>query len=236
MSSIYGTSNKVSWFIRRFGWKELFLKPMRRVVAPWVIPRLPRNTLEIRYKSYPQEYHAYNGAWYSERMVEIPYMYGQVRTALRRNHKVLEVGNTLGHYYFPVVWDVVDKYEKSPHSRLMDIIDVVGKYDFIFSISTFEHIFFDEGYSDAQCRKHCRGAIHGRIEYCRHFLLNPGGTFEFTVPYGYNPYMDNLLQNEYADDVVYFHRAGPFTWAPGLKPGLKRFPYSNNVAFVKLKQ
>jgi hypothetical protein len=59
------------------------------------------------------------------------------------------VGNVLSHY-FSVNHDVVDKYEKAEGVINRDIIDFhpSKEYDLIISISTLEHVGWDEDISD----------------------------------------------------------------------------------------
>lgn len=58
---------------------------------------------------------------------------------------MLEVGNVLSHY-FPIHHDIVDKYEVCPGVINQDIADFLPqeKYDLILSISTVEHVGWDE--------------------------------------------------------------------------------------------
>ncbi|MDR4467711.1 MAG: hypothetical protein MRJ68_05315 [Nitrospira sp.] len=94
-------------------------------------------------KSYPYLYHFCNKTWKNERGVEIP-----IFRELLLEHdgqRVLEVGNVLSHY-FPIHHDVVDKYEVAPGVINQDIVEFVPpeRYDLILSISTLEHVGWDE--------------------------------------------------------------------------------------------
>ncbi|MBN1677269.1 MAG: hypothetical protein JW880_01895, partial [Candidatus Thermoplasmatota archaeon] len=87
--------------------------------------------------------HRHNTTWKNERCVEIPI----VRKILDeyQGKTVLEVGNVLSHY-FAVGHDVVDKYEASPGVVNQDVVDFRPgrEYDLIVSISTMEHVGWDE--------------------------------------------------------------------------------------------
>ena len=60
------------WFVDRFGWKEVALKPLRNIFAPVIIPTLPNRTFRYKGEDLPHVYHRYNMTWASERCVEVP--------------------------------------------------------------------------------------------------------------------------------------------------------------------
>jgi hypothetical protein len=61
-------------------------------------------------------------------------------------------------------------------------------YDLIISISTLEHVGWDEKPRDD------RKILHA-IENMRTLIASRGGTIMITVPLGYNPTLDKLLKN-----------------------------------------
>src|SRR3954453_8401159 len=63
--------SKVKWFVNRFGWKEVALKPLRNVFAPLIIQTLPKRTFRYKGEELPYIYHRYNMTWASERCVEV---------------------------------------------------------------------------------------------------------------------------------------------------------------------
>ena len=63
---------KVIWFVRRFGICELFLKPIRCIFAPFIIPRLDKSEFTFDDRLISLFYHEYNMTWANERSVEIP--------------------------------------------------------------------------------------------------------------------------------------------------------------------
>ena len=91
---------------------------------------------------------------------------------------------------------MVDKYERAPGVINQDIVDYVPgeKYDRIVSISTIEHVGWDEKPRDPDKIPRAIDQILG--------LLNPGGTFMTTIPLGYNPYFDRGI----ADGTIRFDR------------------------------
>jgi hypothetical protein len=62
-----------------------------------------------------------------------------------KERNILEIGNVLSHY-FPVNHDIVDKYEKADGVINQDVVHFYSpkKYDLIVSVSTLEHVGWDE--------------------------------------------------------------------------------------------
>ncbi|MFH1575559.1 MAG: glycosyltransferase [Candidatus Nealsonbacteria bacterium] len=137
-------------------------------------------------KKYNYFYHPYNCTCLNERAVEIPIVWEIVKDY--KNKRILEVGNVLAHY-FHFQHDIVDKYEKSEGVINQDVVDFLSteKYDLIVSISTLEHVGWDEEQKDP--RKILLALKN--LEKC----LVPGGKMVVTMPLGYNLKMDNLLEN-----------------------------------------
>lgn len=127
--------------------------------------------------------HGYNLTWSNERAVEIPIILAEVLA--RRGGRVLEVGNVLSHYV-DIDHEVIDKFERGPRIRNDDAATFRGApYDLIVSISTLEHVGWDEQPRDP-------GKLARAIaNLCAH--LAPGGRLVATLPLGYNPGMDTLL-------------------------------------------
>jgi len=115
-----------------------------------------------------------------------------VKTYKGRN--ILEVGNVLSHY-FPVNHDIVDKHEKANGVINQDVIDFhpSKKYDLIISISTLEHVGWDENLRDHKILHDPMKILHA-IENLKR-LLAPKGKMIITLPLGYNPELDKLLRN-----------------------------------------
>jgi hypothetical protein len=134
---------------------------------------------------YNYFYGGYNVAWMTERSVEIPLILKYVQAPDRG--RLLEIGNVLSHYV-PRSWDVLDKFEVGPGVMNADIVDFQPeqRYDLIVSISTIEHVGFDDDVEDP-------ARIPKAIERIRRDCLNPGGLFVATFPVGYNPHLDALL-------------------------------------------
>jgi len=144
-------------------------------------------TFSFQGRRYRYFYHIRNTTWKNERTIEIPIVWETVRKY--DNHKILEVGNVLFNYFtFP--HDVVDKYEKEKGVVNRDIVDFhpAQKYDLIISISTLEHVGWDEPIKDPE--KTLRTVHHLKS------LLRCGGEVGITMPLGHNPDRDRLLRED----------------------------------------
>ena len=136
-------------------------------------------------KKYNYFYNKYNFTWTNERAVEIAIVRDILR--LNRGKRILEVGNVLSHY-FNVGHDILDKYERSEGVINEDIVVFrpEKKYDMIISISTLEHIGWDEKPRDNK-------KIIRAIKNLRN-ILTRNGKIIITLPLGSNRYLDNLLR------------------------------------------
>jgi hypothetical protein len=129
----------------------------------------------------------YNYTCENERIVEIPIIMEWV--AKNKGKEILEVGNVLSHY-FGFTHDILDKYEIAEGIINEDVIDFKPDktYDLIVSISTLEHVGWDESLKDAKKIMHAVENLKG--------ICNPaGGKIVMTFPLGYNPALDELLKN-----------------------------------------
>jgi SAM-dependent methyltransferase len=155
---------------------------MARWAAAAAVPR--GGEFELGGEPYRLLRRAHERTWVTERAVEVPV----ARRLLEghRGERVLEVGNVLSHY-MPIAHEVVDKYERAPGVRNVDVLDLPGgaEYDLVIAISTLEHVGRDE-----TPRESVR-AVHA-LEHLRG-LLRPGGTLFATVPVGYNQELDAAL-------------------------------------------
>lgn len=140
--------------------------------------------------------HLYNTTWKCERAVEIPIVMHWI--AQKGFTNILEVGNVLSHY-FDFEHDVVDKYEKAEGVINADVLDFVTdkRYDLIVAISTLEHVGWDEEPKEPQKVLRC-------IHYLKKLLSN-GGTLIFTVPAGYNSYLDDIIRKFAIEHAQFFH-------------------------------
>ena len=148
--------------------------------------RDPTATFEFQGKVYSYFWHSVGYAGINERSVEIPIIWNIVKN--NTGKMILEVGNVLSHY-FKIDHDIVDKYEIRDHVINEDIVDFYApeKYDLIVSISTLEHVGWDE--HPRESMKILR-AFDNLIR-----CLAPGGKIIATLPLGFNLEMDQLLKD-----------------------------------------
>lgn len=151
------------------------------------------STRKFRFKNMDLNYffHSYNNFGVTERSIEIPIIMSYLSNLEYGN--VLEIGNVTKHYYDNFKnfsrKETLDKYETAYDVINQDIKDFQSNvnFDFIFSISTFEHMdsdgnrntdFFEDygifksnafNYIDKVCNK----------------LLTKGGKFVLTFPLSY---------------------------------------------------
>lgn len=147
----------------------------------------PSALFTLKQQSYRYFLSSYNFTWQNERIVEVPVILKLIKES--HGKKILEVGNVLSHYV-SIKHGVVDKYEKSDGVINSDIVDFMPayKYDLIVSISTFEHIGFDEIPKDPN-------KLLDAFRNVRN-ILTPGGKAVITLPVGYNPGLDRLLRED----------------------------------------
>jgi SAM-dependent methyltransferase len=172
----------------------------------------------FRGERYPFHVAQYNATWLNERQVEVPVALRALRDA--PGPRVLEVGNVLAHYR-RIRHAVVDKYERHAAARNEDFLDHAGgPYDLVVSVSTFEHIGWDEPGRDA-------GKFLLALDRARS-LLAPGGRLLVTVPLGYNPAVDAFVQAPSPGFEVGFLRRtgpGPGEWQEAGRVDPVRHPY-----------
>ncbi|MGI8413697.1 MAG: hypothetical protein ACR2QA_14665, partial [Solirubrobacteraceae bacterium] len=144
---------------------------------------LLRESFDLDERRYPLFLSRRGEMWRHERVVEVAIMTALLDQAVGK--RILEVGAVL-HSYAPITHTVVDKYEVSEGVINEDAeIFEAEPFDLILSISTIEHIGWDEDPRDP-------GKIPRVIEHLRG-LLTPGGSMTITVPAGYNRDLDDLL-------------------------------------------
>ena len=225
-----GFTGKARWFVRRFGWREIFLKPLRKIFSPIVVPFLAERHFEFSGEKLKCYYAHYNLTWSNERCVEIPL--GQHFLA-QANGAVLEVGHVLGHYG-EHSHTVIDKFETVAGVINEDIAawQTDESFALILSLSTFEHIGFDDDMGEAEGDSGKK--ILAAIAACR-ALLAADGRLVITVPLGYNPHLDELIETDTLgeDRASFLLRSGPREWAEVARveavgtPFGCPFPYAN---------
>jgi hypothetical protein len=154
--------------------------------VPWTL-RGARGSFTLDGEPYAYRYHPYKRTWLTERAVEVPVV--QRIVDAHRGRRVLEVGNVLAHYRADQGHTVVDKYEHARGVVNRDVmeLDGLGPFDLVVTISTLEHVGWDE-----EPREPGRA-----LEAARRLraLLAPGGRLVLTHPVGYNPPLDAALRD-----------------------------------------
>ncbi len=142
-------------------------------------------TFKFQGEYYKYFYRWYNTTWKNERAVEIPIVCKLINEY--KNFELLEIGNVLSHY-FELNHDVIDKYEKAEGVINQDVVDFhpSKKYDLIVSISTLEHVGWDETPKDPN-------KIFPTLKNLKTCLVR-GGKLIVTIPIGQNPFLDKFLE------------------------------------------
>jgi len=181
------------------------------------------NGLEYRYF-----YGVYNFTWENERQVELSIIKRECDIA--KGKRILEVGNVLSHY-FSIKHDILDKYEVADGVINEDVVSFKSKrgYDLIVSISTLEHVGWDE-----KPREHMK--FIKAIDNLKKNLAEKGKII-LTVPVGQNDELDWLLSHKRIkfSDVHYLKRVSKDRWVEMGWDEIKQtrnnypYPYANAI-------
>jgi SAM-dependent methyltransferase len=167
---------------------------------------------------YRYLYHRHGFTWLNERAVEVPIVARTVAEA--RGRRVLEVGNVLAHYGHGG-HPVVDKYERAPGVLNVDALDYAPseRYDLVVSVSTLEHIGWDEAVREPSRAERSVAAL------ARH--LRPGGTMLVTLPVGYHPVLDEAIRAGRVEFTTLraLRRTGRTTWEQAEPAEVWHMPY-----------
>lgn len=169
---------------------RIIIKPLKFFYLKYILPLNWYLNEDRRFlfkgKLYKHFYSWNHFTWENDRMVEVPIAMEYVNK--NKDKKILEVGSVLNQFHrFPHT--IVDKYEEEEGVCQEDIIDYNPneKYDLIVSVSTFEHIGFNEPVKDSQ-------KVLKAIEKVKS-LVAPGGKILITCPLGHTPHLDKFLQD-----------------------------------------
>jgi hypothetical protein len=174
-----------------FKWSKIFKNYWTTVFIPSYLRykyyRLFDNSRNFQFQGNTYKYfnHWFNTTWNNERIVEIPIVCKLVSET--NQNDILEIGNVLQNY-FNMEHDVVDKYEKADGVINEDVVDFQTKkrYKLIISISTLEHVGWDEYPRDPE-------KIFEALKNLGN-LLSPGGKLVVTLPMGENTVLDKYLE------------------------------------------
>lgn len=145
---------------------------------------MPRKVFYYNNKKYKTFVHWYNPTWRGEREVEIPIAKDLISNFKGKN--ILEIGHVL-NYYIPFKHEIVDKYEVAPGVINEDVVtfNPGKKYDHIISISTIEHVGWEEKPKKPE-------KVLAALKNLKK-ILKKDGTLFFTAPFGYNLYLDKVV-------------------------------------------
>lgn len=211
-----------AWRLARWTYRNVLswlVDPALRA-GVWLVDGSRRGaTFTLCGRAYRYGVHLHNRSWRNERIVELPIV--QAEIAARPGARTLEVGNVLAHYVRHP-HDVVDKYEPFPGVINEDIVDFrpPQPYGLVVSVSTLEHVGFDEEVRDAQ-------KVLRAVEAIRR-LLAPGGCAVVTLPLGYNPELDRHLDAARLrfDRIGYLKRVSAANaWVESDWPGVRGSAY-----------
>lgn len=195
------------------------------------------NTFSFKNKKISYLDHEYNHTKYNERSVEVPLMWSFVKN--QKNKRILELGNVLKQYYPSFDHVIVDKYEEEDGVINEDIVKYhpSKKFDLIVSISTIEHIGWDEPKKE---KNKIPKALNHLYE-----LLRPGGVCICSFPIGYNTYLDDHGENNRLpfSEITYLKRISlgnewkvvPYTEVRGSQYGTP-FPNANAIGIGVMKK
>jgi hypothetical protein len=189
VSRIGRTQERLKWGLRMMGVSGTLRTVLIRIfdsTLAYYFYKLfhSKNTFSFCGGNYHYFYHTYNATWRNERSIEISI----VQRILEKHSgvAVLEVGNVLSHY-FPVHHDIIDKYEKAFDVINEDVVfyQPVKRYGLIVSISTLEHVGWDEHPREPM-------KILAALQNLTN-CLDDQGKIILTLPVGYNPILDQLI-------------------------------------------
>ena len=193
-----------------------------RALTPLVIALAPTTYFQYQGKKLPYFRHKKSLTWINERAIEIPIIMDYIHNSSAKT--ILEVGAVLPHYYPALQKEVIDKFEIGPGISNEDVVTFTPhkKYDLIVSISTLEHVGFDDDIKDPL----------GIIKALNNLKLNclqKGGKMVITIPIGYNKDVDGHLftNNLGFNEEYFFKKKNVFnTWKEISKEEAKKIEYS----------
>ena len=152
---------------------------------PWTLVQ-SRGEFMFEGERHPYLFHRHKWTWLTERAVEVPVV--QAIVDRHAGKRILEVGNVLSHYRSQRHL-VVDRHEQAPGVINRDVLDLsyLGHFDLVISISTLEHVGWDEAPRDPDKAPE---AVRRLTD-----MLAPGGRLLVSVPLGYHPPLDAAFRS-----------------------------------------
>jgi SAM-dependent methyltransferase len=168
-----------------------------------ILPHIADTRFALDGRDYHYVWHEHAHTWRGERAVEVPIALAELATA--HPARTLEVGNVLSNFA-RTSHHVLDKYERAPGVQNEDAVSFSGgPYDLIVSVSTLEHVGYDE---DPREPDKAARAVHNLLG-----LLAPGGRMLATIPIGHNRALDDdLMGGALGGTVSYLRRVKWLKW------------------------
>lgn len=183
--------------------------------------------------AYEQSNILKNMVFRSERAVELPIIKKEIMKVT--DDEILEIGNVTKQY-FGGRHLVIDKYDDSMGIINEDVtkIKLNKKFKLIISISTLEHIGFDE-------QKKEPNKIRKAIRKIRS-LLEKGGKAVITIPLGYNHYADRFIMENENLDISILRKIKGNLWTQRSAKNMFNiqynypYKYANAVAILEIRK
>jgi len=207
-----------------------YLKVFFRMPGNYIAKFFKRPYFVYKDRTFRYFYHPHHRTWMTEREIEIPIIVDYI---MKSSDSILEIGNVTNHYLnkinekdiqFIPIHDVVDKYEKGDGVINEDVLtyNPSKKYNLIFSISTMEHVGWDEEIKD-------ENKIINSINNLKS-LLTENGKIIITVPINYNAWLDKLIEEGTFGKEMYFMKRKRFNrWIPCTFQEIKKCGFNEDA-------
>jgi hypothetical protein len=181
-------------------------------------------TFRFQGKSYHYLFHTYCSTWKNERCAIIPIAWDIAQRYNRQGKNILEIGNVISHIY-PVVHDVLDKYEIGHNVINADIVDYKPskRYDLIFSIVTMQQIGYNESPRDPM-------KVLRAMENLKS-ITTPDGLIMILHGLGENKEMDELFKNNKLEfnQQFYLMKTWKYKWKEANWEDVKDLSYDFSI-------
>lgn len=199
--------------VRQLGVRSLPELPMRTVrrleayaATPLKRRTFGRGSFQFQGCSHRYYVHNYTTTWRNERAVEIPLALAFL--AEHGGRGLLEVGNVTRHFDKSTGHTVVDRYDvrRGVISEDIEIFRPAEPFDGLLSISTLEHVGWDDKPRDEGKIERVLGRLHE--------LVRDPDAVLVTMPTGYNEALDEMVCEGRMPFAVegFLARAADGTW------------------------
>lgn len=177
-------------------------------------------TFQFQGKDYHYVFQRYCTTWKNERCVVLPIAWDILSEYQKRGKKILEVGNVTS-YTYPIVHDVIDKYENTKRIMREDVVEfkTSKQYDLIFSIVTMQHIGYNESPRDPK-------KVLRAMQNLKNILAH-NGKIVILHGMGENKEMDELIKNGLLgfERQYYLMKVSGYKWKEAGWEDVKDLPY-----------